>query len=186
MQVAPGTFVRQGVTALPNPANRGGIANIGFVIGEKSVAVIDTGGSFCDGLALREAIRAKTGLPVKYVVNTHVHPDHIFGNAAFSDDGAMILAHHNLPRALAERGQFYLRSYGDQIGAEAMEGTGVVPPTRLVEDRMEIDLGGRRLMLVARPAAHTDNDLTVFDQASGILWTGDLVFRAIFPCSMVA
>ena len=52
---------------------------------------------------------------------------------------------------------------------------------RQVSKKGEIDLGGRRLMLVARPAAHTDNDLTVFDQASGILWTGDLVFLRHIP-----
>lgn len=180
-QIAPGAFVRHGAIALPNPANRGGIANIGFIIGDKSVAVIDTGGSFCDGLSLRQAIRARTALPIEYIVNTHVHPDHIFGNAAFAEDGSAILAHHNLPRALAERGQHYLLSYGEQVGPAAMKGAKAVPPTKLVEDSLQIDLGGRKLTLVAHRAAHTDNDLTLFDEASGILWTGDLVFLDHIP-----
>jgi quinoprotein relay system zinc metallohydrolase 2 len=178
-EFAPGAFVRQGATALPDPVNRGAIANIGFIIGERSVAVIDTGGSLCDGAALREAIRARTALPVKTVINTHVHPDHIFGNAAFAD--ATIIAHRNLPRALAERGEHYLSSYGEQLGAAAMAGTTIVPPAQLVEDRLEINLGGRILVIEARPAAHTDNDLTVFDRNSGTLWTGDLVFLDHVP-----
>ena len=180
-EIAPGAFVRQGETALPNQANMGGIANIGFIIGESSVAVIDTGGSFCDGQRLLLAIRAKTQLPIRYVINTHVHPDHIFGNAAFAGEEATIVAHNNLPRALAERGEHYLQSYGEQIGEAAMRGTKVVPPTQLVEDRLEIDLGGRNITLTAHQAAHTDADLTVFDKASGILWTGDLVFMHHVP-----
>lgn len=180
-EIAPGAFVRKGATALPDPGNRGAIANIGFIIGRDSVAVIDTGGSFCDGVALREAIRARTALPIKTVINTHVHPDHIFGNAAFAGEGVAILAHRNLPRALGERGEHYLRSYGDQLGAAAMEGTKLIPPTELVQDRMQIDLGGRILIIEAQPAAHTDNDLTVFDPSSGTLWTGDIVFLEHVP-----
>lgn len=179
-EIAPGVFVREGVTALANPVNGGAIANIGFIIGGESVAVIDTGGSLCDGLALREAIRARTALPIRTVINTHVHPDHIFGNAAFAGPGVAILAHRNLPRALAERGEHYLRSYGQQAGS-AMEGTKLVPPTELVQDRTQVDLGDRVLIIEARPAAHTDNDLTVFDRSSGILWTGDLVFLDHIP-----
>ncbi len=180
-EIAPGAFVRQGVISLPDATNRGGIANIGFILGDSSVAVIDTGGSYCDGLGLLLAIRAKTGLPVRYVINTHVHPDHSFGNAAFLHEGANIIGHRNLPRSLSERGEHYLRSYTDQAGEAAMDGTKIVPPGLIVEDRMVIDLGGRELTLTAHPAAHTDNDLTVFDEESGILWTGDLIFLDHVP-----
>ena len=180
-EVAPGAFVRRGATALPDPANRGAIANTGFIVGSESVAVIDTGDSLCDGVALREAIRTRTALPVKAVINTHVHPDHIFGNAAFAGPGVAILAHRNLPRALTERGEHYLRSYGEQAGSAAMEGTKLVPPTELVQDRTQIDLGGRVIIVEARPAAHTDNDLTVFDPTTGTLWTGDLIFLDHVP-----
>lgn len=180
-EIAPGAFVRQGAIALPEATNRGAIANIGFIIGSDSVAVIDTGGSLCDGLALQAAIRARTALPVKTVINTHVHPDHMFGNAAFAAPGVAIIAHHNMPRSLAERGEHYLRSYGDQVGPAAMQGTQVVVPTQIVQDRLEIDLGGRMLVLEAWPAAHTDNDLTVYDRNSGTLWTGDLVFLSHVP-----
>jgi quinoprotein relay system zinc metallohydrolase 2 len=181
VEIAPGAFVRQGTTALPSPENRGAIANIGFIVGGSAVAVIDTGGSPCDGAMLRQAIRIRTALPIKYVIDTHVHPDHIFGNAAFAGEGAAIVGHRNLPRALAERGEHYLRSYGEQIGAEAMEGARIVPPTQVVSDRLTIDLGGRELVLDARPAAHTDNDLTVLDVQTGTLWTGDLVFLDHVP-----
>ncbi|MEX0815592.1 MAG: MBL fold metallo-hydrolase, partial [Dongiaceae bacterium] len=67
----------------------------------------------------------------------------------------------------------------DRLGAAA--GTRVVTPTLTVADRLEIDLGGRLLRLTAHPTAHTDNDLTVQDTATGTLWLGDLLFRERIP-----
>src|SRR5262245_32486429 len=83
---APGVYVHYGQQAEMTPANSGDVANLGFVVGAQCVAVIDSGGTFAVGRALRQAIRSTTPLPVCYVINTHVHPDHVFGNAAFVDD----------------------------------------------------------------------------------------------------
>jgi quinoprotein relay system zinc metallohydrolase 2 len=174
-QVAPGTFLHRGVHELATPANLGGIANIGFVVGEAAVAVIDSGGTAAQGRALRQAIRRVTDLPIRYVVNTHVHPDHVLGNSAFLADRPTFVGHAKLPRAMAARGPYYLDGLKATLGAAA-EGTELVPPTLLVERELELDLGQRVLRLAAHPTAHTDNDLTVYDPRSGTLWLGDLLF----------
>ena len=180
VEVAAGVFVHQGPHEDFTPANRGGIANLGFVVGERAVAVIDSGGSLRQGEALLAAIRARTDLPVRYVVATHVHPDHLFGHAAFRDGEAIFVGHANLAQRLAENAPYYLASLRRLVG-EAFAGTEPVAPTMQVADRVAIDLGGRTLELRAWPAAHTDTDLTVLDSATGTLFAGDLLFIERLP-----
>ncbi|HEX3415171.1 MAG TPA: quinoprotein relay system zinc metallohydrolase 2, partial [Stellaceae bacterium] len=179
-EIASGIFVHNGVHEEASAANDDAIANIGFIIGDETVAVIDPGGSFAEGSALRAAIRARTDRPIRYVILTHVHPDHIFGTAAFRDDHPDFVGHAKLPGALAQRGDYYLRRLHSNLGDEA-NGTEIVPPTVLVADRLELDLGGRRLMLRAHGPAHTDNDLTVFDQNTRTFWLADLLFVDRIP-----
>ena len=179
-EVAQGVFVHQGPHEDFTPANGGGIANLGFVIGGHSVAVIDSGGSRAEGERLLAAIRARTGLPVSHVILTHVHPDHVLGTSAFMGAGAEVVGHANLAAALAQSGPIYLANLRRLIGA-GMEGTSIVPPTQAVSDAATIDLGGRVLELRAWPTAHTATDLTVLDRTTGTLFAGDLLFMERLP-----
>ena len=179
-EVATGVHVFHGVHEEATGANLGAIANIAVIVGNDAVAVVDTGGSLAWGTRLRSAIRGLTTLPVRHVINSHVHPDHIFGNAAFDSDGPEIWGHYKLPESLAARGQFYLDQVNELLG-DAAEGTRVVAPTRMVNGVQELDLGGRTLRLESHPTAHTDNDLTVFDGATGTLLASDLLVMERLP-----
>ncbi|HEX6958330.1 MAG TPA: quinoprotein relay system zinc metallohydrolase 2 [Ferrovibrio sp.] len=179
-QVVPGIFVHRGLHEEATPGNVGGIANIGFIVGRDSVGVIDTGGSFQEGQALLAAIRRITDLPIRYVINTHFHPDHVLGNAAFVGQATEFVAHERLPRALAARGNSYLRHLNEALGVAA-EGTRIVQPEHLIVKQQTIDLGGRQLLLTAYPPAHTDADLTVLDLETRTLFAGDLVFLERIP-----
>ena len=179
VEVGPAIHVRRGLTEDSSAANQDAIANLSFVVGRDAVAVIDPGGSLYDGIRLRLAIREVTRLPIRYVVLSHIHPDHIFGAAAFKQDGAVFVGHARLPAQLTARGEFY------RLGLEKIFADGpvepAVVPTFLVQDRAELDLGGRVLVLTAHKPAHTVCDLSVLDAQSGILLTGDLLFVDRIP-----
>ena len=179
-RIAPGIYVHQGVHAQINPKNRGHIANVGWIIGDEAVAVVDTGSTAAFGHEIRRMIQAVTDLPIRYVIATHVHPDHLFGHAAFLEDRPAFIGHRKLRSALEQRGRFYLDNLLETMGILA-KGTEIVFPDLLVDEMMEIDLGNRRLTLRAHKTAHTDNDLTIFDLTSGVLFAGDLLFMERCP-----
>jgi len=178
-EVAAGIHVRRGVDEDVTADNDDAIANIGFVIGRDAVAVMDPGGSLADGTRLRAAIRKATNLPIRYVILSHVHPDHIFGAGAFSADGPQFVGHARLPNALALRGDYY-RSRLEQVLGKGRAGP-VVVPKLLVHDHLPIDLGGRVLELTAHGLAHSDCDLSALDRQTGTLLASDLLFVQRVP-----
>ena len=182
-EIVPGVFVHEGRHAPWGEAANGDVANLGFIVGERCVAVIDSGGSPGLGEALRRAVAQRTARPVCYVINTHVHPDHVLGNRAFSaqeGDRPQFVGHARLTAALTARAPAYLAALEREFGV-TRDAALIVYPDLQVADRLQLDLGNRTIELRAWPTAHTDNDLTVFDTATATLFAGDLVFAAHLP-----
>lgn len=175
-EVAPGVFVHRGRHVDIDDPARGDSANIGFIVGERCVAVVDSGGSLATGQALRAAIAAQTPLPVCYVINTHAHFDHVLGNAAFAADGPQLVGHANLGPSLAANQTYFAERFATELAGATL---GV--PDIAVDPTLELDLGARTLLLTAVAEAHTAADLTVLDVATGSLWSGDLLFMERLP-----
>ena len=179
-EVAPGIYVHWGVQEFSDAKNHGAIANIGFVVGQRCVAVIDTGGNPEQGRALKNAIENTTPKPICYVINTHVHPDHIYGNSAFKETGVKFVGHGKLARAMSVRGDYYLQKAPELLGI-TLAAKDIIPPDISVNNQLDLDLGGRTLTLTAHPPAHTDNDLSVYDPLTDTLWLSDLLFIEHVP-----
>ncbi|MBA3695583.1 MAG: quinoprotein relay system zinc metallohydrolase 2 [Methylotenera sp.] len=170
-----GIYVHHGAHLDIDTGYQGDICNISFVVGNKGVAVIDTGGSFKVGNQLREAIKKVTSLPILYVINTHVHPDHIYGNAAFLQDKPQYVGHAKLADAMQLRQEAYDKLNIKYLGEDA-KGSIIVKPSILVKEPLELDLGDRSLKITPYLVAHTNTDISVIDSKTQTLFTGDLLF----------
>lgn len=181
-EIQPGIYVHQGEHLDVDHGYHGDICNIGFIIGDQSVAVIDTGGSLKIGRQLLKAIREKTSLPISYVINTHVHLDHIYGNAAFINENPIFVGHSELPKAMLLRKEFYETTNQNFLNIPPEESI-QIPPSLLISINkpQEIDLGNRKLRLEAFPSAHTNNDLIVVDINTKTAWLADLMFTERTP-----
>ena len=181
VEVGSGVFLHRGLIEEPNLLNKGDVSNLGFVVGHTSVAVIDAGTARWMGEGMLRTIRQMTDLPISHVILTHMHPDHVLGATALAETGAEIVGHAKLPRALADRRENYLESLSILVGRAAFIGSDIVVPSVLVEDQVALDLGGRVLTVQAWPTAHSGTDLTVQDDQTGLVFTGDLVFHDHTP-----
>lgn len=175
-QVAPDTWVLVGRSEDFSRENGGNIVNTAFVATGDGVVVIDSGPTKAYGEALRAAIARVTPQPVREVWNTHHHPDHVFGNQAFSDLPIRALAATR--QGLAAEGEAFLGNTYRLTGDWARGTELTLPGSTLQAGERTI---GRHRFRLLQLAGHTAGDLAVLDLSTGVLFAGDLVFNNRAP-----
>lgn len=180
--VAPDTWFAQGAAALGSPANRNFISNAAFVVTREGVVVIDALGSPALADELLAEIARVTPLPVRYVIVTHYHADHIYGLQRFKAAGATIVAVEQGREYLAsDTARLRLQASREELAPWIDERTQLVPADRWLQADTVLELGGERFSLQLAGPAHTPEDLVVLHERTGVLFAGDLVFRGRIP-----
>lgn len=158
------------------------VPNIGVIVGEEAVLVVDTAMGPANGARVLAAARDKAkGKPLLLTI-THFHPEHGFGAQVFREE-ATIVYNRAQRDELHDKGAGYVelfRTFGPAVAA-ALEGVELVDPHDLYDVETELDLGGRTVQLRTWGVAHTRSDQVVFLPEERILFTGDLVEERIFP-----
>ena len=178
-EVADKIYVHFGFQEDANKINKGDISNIGFIVGDKSILVIDTGGTPSIGEALYKKINDISDLPISYVVITHSHPDHYFGTNVFINESIDIIGHSKLQRSLDANFEFYKNLQLVNTRDQSVKEFKNFEITKFVnvDKNLTIDLGNRIVEIKAWQSGHTDNDLSIFDKKTKTLWTENIFVR---------
>jgi glyoxylase-like metal-dependent hydrolase (beta-lactamase superfamily II) len=152
--------------------------NVGFVVGETGVLVIDTGlGERNGATVLAEAQAVAPGRDI-YIVSTHFHPEHDLGAQAFPDDAQMIRSNDQAAEIVSNAGQtIELFAGRSAVMAELLEGAEHRDADILFEDEHVLDLGGVTATIMALGANHTSGDTGVWVESDGVLFSGDVAMR---------
>jgi glyoxylase-like metal-dependent hydrolase (beta-lactamase superfamily II) len=163
--------------AIKAPNSKAG-SNAGFVIGDDGVAVIDTFQDTDAAKQLLAEIQKLTKLPVKFVVNTHYHLDHVTGNGVFAQAGAVLIAHRNVPGWIHTEN---LKFFGAGIKPEQKAWVeGIVAPNLVYDSSLELILGSKRVV-VRYFLGHTGGDSVVSIPDANVYFCGDLFWNKTLP-----
>lgn len=189
IKIAPHSYAWIGPYGPPSRENQGFRMNLGFVVGDDAVAVIDSG--YGDGMAVTmlEKIRHVTDRPVSYVINTNSQPHRILGNAAFRKNGATVIASEAASSRMVQEGVAMASSAENILGLAPGNVHAPGPPDRGLQKTSEISLGGITLQIIPVSTAHTAGSLVVEVVEDKVIYAGDVLYRgrllAILPVSRV-
>ena len=158
--------------------NCGDIANASFIITKNYVILIDTGSSKAYGEELKKQIEKITSKPIKYIINTHHHPDHFLGNDAFSSSD--IYATKFTKEDIEKNGHLYIANLRNLI-KDAINGTKIKAPDKILQNKT-LDLDGYKLKVLYFDG-HTQSDIAIYDENTKILYASDLVFYKRTPAT---
>lgn len=164
-----------------SPANSFG-ANAGIVIGKKGIAVIDTLVSAKEAKRFLQEIRKISDRPILYVINTHYHLDHSFGNGVFAQRGAVLIAHEKCrDEMLIKAADGLANSHNYGLAPEDMAGTEINYPDITFTDRLRLDLGGVEVDCLYVAPSHSQGSILVHVPGEKVVFAGDILFTDFHP-----
>ena len=182
VEVAPGNHVLIGSRNEASRQNRGEVGNLGFIVGDEDVLVVNAGTSYARGRQLlAQVAKQAPGRRVALLVLTQPVPEFVLGAAAFSDQAVPLAAHEAATRLLSQRCEQCLENLRALLGGEVMAGTRVVAPDRRVSTDTLIELGNRTVELIAPGWSSAPGDLMVFDRLERVLFSGTVVTERRIP-----
>ncbi len=164
-----------------SPANSFG-ANVGLIVGSNGLVVVDTLSSAKDARKMIDQIRKITDKPIRYVIDTHSHFDHVMGNSEFEKQGATIISHESCREAMVQFGDNatkVLKAMG--YSDEMLDGTTVAYPSLTFQKGMKIDLGNVTVELTYLFPSHSPGSILVSVPGEKVLFTGDILFTDFHP-----
>lgn len=181
-KVSSKVYALIGEMAVPNEQNDGFIANSAFIITDKSVIVIDPGGSVQIGKMVIEQIRSITPNPITHVINTHHHADHWMGNHAFValNPKPQIIGHPYMRDTAKEIGERWLKILSDLTKGKT-DGTKLFFPDTVLNGDETLVIDGLTLQFIHPAHAHTKGDLVIYLPEEKILLPGDVLFHLRTP-----
>ena len=181
-RVSASAWFVQGVAGLGSTSNQNFISNAGFVVTKDSVVVFDALGSPAAAERLVGVIRATTPLPIRHVFVSHYHADHVYGLQVFKQLGAQVYAGRESARYLhSDRAKLRLQASRESMAPWINEQTRLVAPDHLLDQTVEMDIGGMLFQLRSVGPAHTPEDFSLYIPEEKVLFSGDLVFRNRIP-----
>jgi len=181
-QVSAHGYFFQGEPGMASAANRGHSSNAGFVVTREGVVVFDALGTPPLGEAMLAAIRKVTAAPIRRVIVSHYHADHVYGLAAFRAAGAQIWA-HRLGEAYFTSGMAdeRLAQRRRDLAPWVDEHTRVLRPDLWLEGDTAFKLGGLTFDVIFAEGAHTPEDVMMYVVEDRLLFAGDLIFAGRVP-----
>ncbi len=162
--------------------NQGFISNATVVIDDKGITVIDALGSPSLAEQLLSQVRAISDLPIKRIIATHYHADHIYGLQVFEERGAKVLAPYGVHEYLnSEAAANRLEERRFSLEPWVSETTRLVEPDELIDKPTIIEEDGIKLTINYLGKSHSEADLTVFIEPDNVFVTGDVIFEGRIP-----
>lgn len=181
LQLASGVYLLPGAQGDADVRNQGRIGNVGFIVGDEGVVVVNTGTSYHHGQLLLQAIRRVTDKPVLLAVVTHTRPEFLLGAAAFQAQGIPVHMHHQAAELMRSRCERCLKKLQALLGLQAMQGSVIFQPNLEFEESYAMRPAGRAIRVLYFGYSSGPGDVAVLDEQTGVLFAGGLLDNQRIP-----